>query len=352
MARSSGPWRGRLANASLLLASTVLVLLALEGVFRRLDIRGWHEPRSRAWGKALVPPAELPPGIEIRFKPYARFRFNYDSNPRGYFDDRNGLLYETNRWGFRGADFTLGKPPGTRRVLVLGDSFTFGEGVRLEDTFCRRLEQQLNAAGQGPVQVLNLGTSGWGTRDEISYLQQGGLGFQPDLVIVAYVLNDASYAGDLDLWEDFRESYEKRWLRSSYVASWAWAAVARRTLARRYVSSLVRAALSDTADWQESFRLLSQGQELTLTHGGRFLVCIFPFMFELDDRYPFAPVHRHIADYCLTHGVDVLDLFPAFKGHSDQDLWVHPSDPHPNEKGHAIAAQAMGDYIRAHHLIQ
>ena len=62
-------------------------------------------------------------------------------------------------------------------------------------------------------------------------------------------------------------------------------------------------------------------------------------------------MHEHIRSYCLTHAIDVLDLFPAFQGQRERDLWVHPSDQHPNEKAHAIAARAMADYIRARGLI-
>lgn len=336
------PLRGNLA---LLLVSSVFTLLALEGLFRAFDLRGYHTRRTRAWRRALVRDQDLPPGVQIRFKPYSQFRLNYDSNPRGYFDERNGLVYKLNRYGFRGPDYARAKRPGVRRVAVVGDSFTFGEGVKLEDTFCRRLEGLLTSRAGLAVEVLNFGTSGWGTTDEVHFLEQEGLGFQPDLVVLVYVLNDAGYAGDLDLWEDFRDTYEKRWLRWSYLASWVYAAVGRRTLGDRYARQVVQSALEDREAWRESFRALSRGHEIARAGGAGYLVCLFPFLFKLDEGHPFKPAHERLAAHCIINGIPFLDLLEAFRGRADTELWVHPADQHPNEKAHAIAAEAMAGFI-------
>ena len=43
-------------------------------------------------------------------------------------------------------------------------------------------------------------------------------------------------------------------------------------------------------------------------------------------------------EFCETERIEVVDLLPAFRGRHDRDLWVHPSDRHPNPAGHAIAA--------------
>lgn len=91
--------------------------------------------------------------------------------------------------------------------MLLGDSFTFGEGVRLEDTFAVRLEEKLQRSRPG-AEVLNLGISSWNTQDELIYLNRAGLDFDPDLVLAVFVLNDAAYSGGLDIWEDFRARYE------------------------------------------------------------------------------------------------------------------------------------------------
>jgi hypothetical protein len=160
---------GKASRLILCTSSTVVCLLFIEALFRLMGITGYHLPRTREWEEALVRPDELLPGVSRQFKPYSSFRFRYDSNPRGYFDEDNGLTYRLNNFGFRNHDYTLKKPPGVRRIVVLGDSFAFGEGVRPQHLFCKLLEERAAATGLD-VQVLNFSVGGWDTLDEISYL--------------------------------------------------------------------------------------------------------------------------------------------------------------------------------------
>ncbi|MCI0580542.1 MAG: SGNH/GDSL hydrolase family protein [Chloroflexi bacterium] len=325
--------------------SLLATLLALEFVFRLLDIRGYYEARTREWDHALMAGEDLLPGVRVQFKPYAQFDFNYDSNPRGYFNENNGLTYQTNRYGFRGPDYETAKPAGTRRVILLGDSFTFGEGVKFEDTLGSQLQTLL---GPG-VEVLNFGVSAWGTVDEIGYLEQAGVQFQPDLVVVVYVLNDAGYT--VDLWENFRSTYENPALRSSYLASYVYATIGRQLSSRQYAQDLVNSALTEEDEWNASFHFLYKGSLITGEAGSNYMVAIFPFMYELNDDYPFRPLHDNIASFCMANDIPVLDLLAAFQGESYPDLWVHPSDQHPNEKGHRIAAEALADFILVQGLL-
>ena len=330
-----------------MLGSLAFALLAGELAFRALGLTGYHAPRTRGWGRALATGSNRDTTLSVQFKPYSVVEYNYESNPRGYFNERNGLVYEMNMYGFRGPDFPMHKPPGTKRILVLGDSFTFGEGVKWQDTFCMRLQARLRQdLGQG-IEVLNFGMCAWDTCDEISFYRHGGALFEPDLTVVVFVLNDAEHAGELDFFEDFRHRYEKYGLRHSYLASSVYAAIAKRTRARRYIRSLVEESLLEKGKWDRSFERLSAGSSLAQQIGSEYLTVVFPFMYELTDRYPFAPVHRMIHDYCAQAGIPVFDLFDTFKGRRYTDLWVHPTDQHPNEIGHRIAAEAMASYIEA-----
>ena len=76
-----------------------------------------------------------------------------------------------------------------------------------------------------------------------------------------------------------------------------------------------------------------------------YAVVIFPFLYELNNTYPFRPLHQMIHQFCSENQIAVLDLFDAYEGMSYRDLWVHPSDQHPNERGHEIAAHAIGSFI-------
>jgi hypothetical protein len=69
------------------------------------------------------------------------------------------------------------------------DSYTLGVGVEFDDIFSKRLERRLN--GRGPYEVINFGVNGYNTAQELATFREVAAAFHPDLVIVAYVLNDA-----------------------------------------------------------------------------------------------------------------------------------------------------------------
>jgi lysophospholipase L1-like esterase len=263
----------------------------------------------------------------------------------------NGLIYDINNHGFRGPDVFLEKAPGTFRIIVLGDSVTFGEGVKWEDTYTYRLQDRLHKEVSPTIEVLNFGVSSWSTTDEIAYLEQQGQAFQPDVVLLAYFLNDANYAGGLDLWEEFRASYEAAVLRHSYLFSYVYARIGQQVYGRRYVEHTLQDALSHTAEWERSMHLLHKGSVIANRIGAQYGVIIFPFMYRLDDSYPFVVIHDMIKQVCQEHDIPVLDLFPAYRGHKDTSLWAHPSDQHPNEIGHEIAAETIANFLISQEMV-
>jgi hypothetical protein len=81
------------------------------------------------------------------------------------------------------------KAPGTLRVVCIGDSFTQGYEVEVEESYPYLLEKALRERGL-QVEVLNLGVSGFGTAEELIMLTEYGLRFDPDAVVVGYYQND------------------------------------------------------------------------------------------------------------------------------------------------------------------
>jgi hypothetical protein len=81
---------------------------------------------------------------------------------------------QVNQAGFRDRARALEKPAGVRRVLALGDSFTFGWGVDAEAQYWRVLESRL-ARRCGTVEVLAAGVPSWGIENELAWLSAEGL---------------------------------------------------------------------------------------------------------------------------------------------------------------------------------
>jgi lysophospholipase L1-like esterase len=96
----------------------------------------------------------------------------------------------TNSKGLRNTtDFPYSKAKGTLRVLSLGDSQTQGYEVRQEATFSAVLEHFLNGRGVH-AEVLNSGVSGFGTAEELAFLENEGYRYEPDVVVLAFYSND------------------------------------------------------------------------------------------------------------------------------------------------------------------
>ena len=88
-------------------------------------------------------------------------------------------------------EYELAKRPNTFRILVLGDSVTFGHGSVAEHTYPFLLEQRLKAwRSDVDWQVWNAAVPGYNTSQELAHLLEAGPRMQPDLVVVGFFEND------------------------------------------------------------------------------------------------------------------------------------------------------------------
>jgi len=99
------------------------------------------------------------------------------------FDDK---VLNTNSKGFRGKrDFPYIKNKENLRILILGDSFTFGEGVSDDETYSHYLQESLPN-----TEVINLGVHGYGHDQMLILLKEEGVKYEPDIVILGFLPRD------------------------------------------------------------------------------------------------------------------------------------------------------------------
>jgi hypothetical protein len=267
------------------------------------------------------------------FVPYAVIRSVYPSNPRGYFDAGNIIDHEFNSAGWRDIEHTLAKPPGTYRILGLGDSYLFGQGVRFNDVCLTRLQGLLQSASPEGVSVeaINTGMSAFNTENERGLLAVRGAAYAPDLVIVHFVLNDIEpdvfKAGpkieffreytDLYIHPDWLSGYSDLWglLRQRYL---------RQVAGSRYIQQCLDSYLQDPSKFERMWSAMEGIRDWCQEHDASLVVAVFPFLYQLNGNYPFRPIHEQMKRRCEAAGIAVLDLYPAFKSYSGPELWVHP----------------------------
>ncbi len=141
--------------------------------------------------------------VEI-YEPHPRLYWRLKPNQDCYTKiDRKPV--HVNSHGTRGREFAAAKPPGTLRIVSLGDSRTFGWGLSEAETYSgileRRLQEQLGSARK--VEVINCGVNAWSYPQMTAFFREFALAWQPDMVILA----------DANLWTQFSEDNDPAFVK-------------------------------------------------------------------------------------------------------------------------------------------
>jgi lysophospholipase L1-like esterase len=265
----------------------------------------------------------------------------------------------TNRLGLRGPEVALPKPPGLARVLVLGDSFTFGLGVDDDAaTFPAVLERRLAEAPHpagARVEVVNAGLPGSLTGDWVDLFERTDRTLDPDVVLAVFFLRDGTTLHTLpDVFGEVREELARR-----YATSLAWRFSFlyrryrdfedRRRFARMYTRRFEEAYFGSpeqTAEWGRAQRNLRALRDRARARGALFGLAVFPVLIDLDESHPFARISDLLVRFARENDIPVHDLLPTFLGRSAPDLWVSPLDQHPNEEAHRLAAASLLPFVQ------
>jgi hypothetical protein len=158
---------------------------------------------------SLVPPSapvnvyEVVPDVPRSghlYRPHARCMHALRPGFRGAYSHPEfpGSRVEINALGLRdGLDEETPPAAGEQSILVLGDSFAFGTGVELHETFQELLETRAADFAAAPVRVYGAGVPGFGTLDSLYLLDELAERTRPDVVVLAF------YEGN-DLWDNMR----------------------------------------------------------------------------------------------------------------------------------------------------
>jgi hypothetical protein len=257
--------------------------------------------------------------------------------------------------GFRDHEFARERVPGTQRILAVGDSFTFGDGVEdVAKTWPKVLEAQLNAAGIRS-EVFNLGIPGTNTAFQRRKLDAVGWSLNPDRVILAFVLNDPEPPGANTVLVPARLNppllpiggLDTALTRGS--RAYAWMRGRRNALWERFgwkesYADYVRSLYRPGPDWDAWVREAKGLCEDARARGVTLTVVMFPMMHDLESD-PFRPERVAAAKVWKDAGAHVVDLSPAFRGRPSSELCVSPTDAHPNETGHRLAGEYLAGML-------
>jgi lysophospholipase L1-like esterase len=277
---------------------------------------------------------------------------------RHRYDD----LWRHNVFGLRSPYEQTEKPDGTTRVVVLGDSYSWGDKIASSDSIWparleRSLRERFPARG---FEVVNTGQKGFTTANEAEMLQRVGWQFQPDLVIVQWLVNDArrstpdfGHPYPSDLWPDLH-LLPTRFRRGSIGGSALYGFV------RARVKSLVHPAPMDTRfeplyqpaypGFQQMKEALTSMANAAREHGVPIVLVVWPLNVPGEwtaETHPHRPYHEQVEELARADGYHVLDLTTEFAkaGGDWSRWWATPWDSHPGEAAHRLAAEAVERFL-------
>lgn len=327
-----------------------LVTVTVLGGVLELGARCFLDPVERGNITPIPPSIRKPtsmPGLPYVLRPRGRAVHRFGTDPRDYFDPGASLTYRTNSLGIRGPETSREKSSGKFRIVGIGDSFTFGTGVRYQDTFLSVLQKKLNkAARRKTYEVLNMGVMGYNTRHEVLLLKYLGIELNPDLVVLCFFLNDSGAGSTHSVFNvDASKETLPWWRRASRILDHIAFKIERHNAVPALVDAYKESYQENSPGWMEARLYLKKAKSLAIEHDFELVLMIFPLLWDLNDGYPFAEIHEKVSAYAKSEQIPVLDLLPAFAGFDGPELWVHPNNQHPNEQGHEIAGEALYAFL-------
>ena len=250
------------------------------------------------------------------------------------------------------------KPPGTFRILGLGDSVTYGSGVNAAETYLALVGQHIQRQFPGcTLEVLNAGRPAWDTIEEVKWLKQDGIRYEPDIVLIGFYLNDATH---LNAIPEYFERIERR-LNFKNRSSWwyehcnLYRFIKRRLdyhevhqrILQRYKDSFYQSQ-EQWSLWLKCAEALREAQRMSREHGFRLLVVVLPILTELKGEYPFQDIIELVLTFCAENDIAAMTVLDGLRGYDARKLWIAPDDQHPNATGHRLIAAPLVRHLEEH----
>lgn len=291
-----------------------------------------------------------------------------------------------NALGFRGPEIAASRSPERPRVLVLGDSMTYGHGVEDAETYSAVLQQL-----EPRLEVINAGVPGYSGVEELLLLRDEGMRLEPDLVILGFFWNDVMDAfqsryARFELAADglrfvppdpaspehpvFQNEKRRRGRRSGLAYTLlSWSYTYRFASDRLKLLHLLlddwwqgpeRTPGIDEAElepaWQLSFALIREIRRVAQQGGAGFLLLGIPDQIQIERDVRVAGAAHYLREvpqrldaFARAEGIDFLDLQPGLRAARARDdaPCYHRFDRHWNARGHRRAAEQLREKLRS-----
>jgi hypothetical protein len=261
-----------------------------------------------------------------------------------------GVRVSINKLGLRDRNLEK-KQDGELRILLLGDSVTFGWGVPIEASFGRKLESTLASKLGRPVRTVNAGVGSYNTVQEYAVLRTYADVIEPDVVVLLYVPNDiVPNDPPFDPWSQLSLQGKSPPEAITILLSESWLYRLGRFVFQHSRSNGPASLDKNARGVKESMDALSAIASFCRDQGVHFVT-----FFYRSKRGPLgglsSTLFSQIQTIGQTDGFSVADV-GSWWADVDMRSVIHSTiDSHPNERGHEILAAGMADFLMTHGLV-
>ena len=288
---------------------------------------------------------------------------------RNHHTSKQDVNMRINSIGLRDDELRVPKGEDELRILVLGDSITWGDYLEAEQVFLEQAEMLLDAAiPERTVELINAGIADIGIKEEIDILEDIGFSTEPDVVLLAFYLNDSrppwGFTGEMgrpnwlrqksvfaeELWRMLKM---KEWIKKTGHHRFAWVDArleldwAHDPAALRELAHLARydwGAAWSKDSWDVIVAELKTLAALASRHDFEVAVVQFPVVFQVEsegfvDDEPQRTMNAILEEF----GFPCLDLLPMLREHRSEQLFFDQC--HPRVATNAMIGEALAEFL-------
>ncbi len=253
-----------------------------------------------------------------------------------------------NSWGFRDKERTIKKEnPAIKRVLVIGPSNIYGQGVtNLEERLTERLERKLNASNSGQYEVINFGTM---TLDPVgtsvvllNNTIQAGLEF--DYVVVYYAWNAIKHIPEIgQAYMKYKMSHyneakpnplDQALSKSSYLYDWVKNVSKDKTFlidGKTYTEWHLDYYNNDDY-FRKHIEALKSINDMVSKHNAKLYLLIVPISYNEKEREKYAPIRNKLLSALQEANISYADATQIYNGIPEMEIPVSKYDGHNKSK--------------------
>ncbi len=274
-----------------------------------------------------------------------------------------------NNYGFRGVDIPDNKPGNEYRIIVLGDSHIYGQGLTDENLLTTVLQDRLNKLGhECSYRVVNTGVRGYSINNELAVLKKAALSLNPDHVILFFYINDFHEA---DIEERYVNFKDKDWYMydlsdkptNQIIRKWKLVQILRKSSFLMHINdtyvkiinnnNFENRILQGTVDnaFKVNFKFVKDSLDdlIRISNKNNFslTLAVLPVAAQAMKDYPNELYQSSLKQYAEHNSLDFVDLLPTLRNCYEQygASLVIPFDGHYNAKVHKAFGMTMAEHL-------